>query len=231
MPLSPSLRRSLQDQFNRFKDDVIKYGIETGASELPCIRVKNRSNKKYWVSEIEKPFYPYVISWSLENDCLPPETNDDGIKLELSHCCLTLKKKNRSEKSQNSNNKQKRVIPNCVQPDHIELVSHEDNMDRSICQNNLQKYLLMNQTNQHTKEQDKISSGPFYIKDIPSEIRKVGIKAYKEQGTTTREYVKKVKKSKRLKDRAKGKKKKNQSQYVISCTHVPRCFINMHKCG
>ena len=102
-------------------------------------------------------------------------------------------------------------------------------MERMKCHSYIKKYVRSKRANQYTVEKDKIPPGPFFVKNIPREIRLFGFKDDNVDGLKRDyNYNKNRRRSARLKDKAQGKKS-NNSIFKIKCDHNPKCFINIGK--
>lgn len=218
--LSPTQKKSFQHCYDKFKNNYWKYGIEQRGKKKPCKRIKKHRK----LFKINGNLYsPAQIAYICENNCFPPEFDEYGNKLELSHVCNPKKKLKKSEYSNDSDFLLKRIINPCIELTHFEFVIHSDNMERIPCHTNINKYISSKAHNQWTKQADKLKPGPFFIKDIPASIRKTGLFVPPKQPI----YNKKIRRSKRLKEKSKGKN--NKSVFKIRCTHSPKCFVNIKR--
>ena len=122
-------------------------------------------------------------------------------------------------KASNKNNK--------TTDDELERDINPENMSRKNCHTDLKEYIQSKRSNKYTKDKDKMKPGPFFIKDIPFKIRLSGMNNgyfFKPK----RKYQQKIRKSWRLKQKAKGKKS-NNSIFKIKCNHVGKCFMNIKR--
>lgn len=217
--LAPSVRQAFQTQCDKFKKRYFMYGIDDHPTVLPCKRVHKAQAKLYPV--LGDLHSPSKIKWILDNDCFPPTHNKDKIKVESSHGCCP----NTKRKSITIDDDQKEANP-CIEPTHIHFEPHPVNMERMKCHYYIKKYIQSKQQNQYTAEKDKIPCGPFFVKDIPREIRLFG---FKDENESKRNYNYNdtPRRSARLKDKVKGQN--NNSIFKIKCNHNPKCFMNIGK--
>ena len=223
--LNQCQKRKFRNAFDDFKDQIHEYGIENG-DEIPCKRVFE-PYKSYKIDG--ETWYKYQISKMME---LIENGQDIPIGKEMSHICNTPKKPNKKKRKYNREKGRKNINP-CIEPDHIEFSTHSDNCSRSECHNNLKEYISMKQTNQHTKEQDKLKAGPIYINDIPAYIRRTGIFQKQEpcgsyyEESNNNDNSNTVRRSIRIKARN-SNENVNGNEFQIICTHESnrKCFVN-----
>lgn len=207
MQVTEDLRNEFKEILNKFKYEY--YGDGNNSVGL-CKRLILNERKQELFTVFGNQWYLHEMSWIIKNKRLPMNNK------ELSHACGKPKVNSSSI---------------CINPKHVNEETHEENMKRIGCHNDIRRF--ERKINRYKDGEEKIKTpGPIFVHNINETDQEKLTPTPQIRYNKSRNQRKKERKQRlRYKREHNGKTykapKRKRTPYVCNCE--PPCFINYNK--